>query len=142
MTDNVFRTKIEPVESAPEKPISKSEASIVQSKVEPPYLDWETERGHPYIVEYFGLGDLWQDKTGGFEKEIDTIKQYVRDEIEQGRLDNSADAVKSLLRGIEKTAGLEKQERITIKIAKMAAFTEFLYKTRDIKQNQYKYGYK
>jgi Arc/MetJ-type ribon-helix-helix transcriptional regulator len=142
MDGSVFRTKVEPQEPVAEKPIGKSEAAVIDSKVDPPYLDWEHEKGKPYIAEYFGLDDLWKDKVGGFEEEINTIKKYVQNEIEQGRLDNSADAVKTLLKEMEKQMGADKTERNTIKIAQMAAYTEFLYKTRNIKLNQQKYGYK
>ena len=82
MTDSVFRSKIEPSEPTPEKVIGKSQAAVIASNVEPPYLDWEHEKGKPYVAEYFGLGELWNDKVGGFEEELDTIKTYIKDEIE------------------------------------------------------------
>jgi hypothetical protein len=141
MDGSVFRTRIEPSEPVDEKVIGKSEAAVIASKVEPPYLDYEHEKGKPYIAEYFGLDEMWQDKVGGFEEEINTIKTYIKNEIEQGRIDNSTEAVKTLLKDMEKQIG-NKTERTTIKIAQMAAYTDFLYKNRDIKNNQYKYGYK
>ena len=142
MSDVVFRTKQPAIEPVAEKPIKEASGLLADTNVEPPYLDYEHEKGKPYIAEYFKLNELWNDKLGGFEEEIGTIQKYIKDEIEQGRLDNSVEAVKGVLKGIEKMAGFEKTERIAIKIAQMAAYTEFLYKTRDIKKNQYKYGYK
>jgi len=143
MSDNsTFRSKAEPTKPAEHVPIEKSKAAIVDTKVDPPYLDWEREKGKPYIADYFGLDELWNDKVGGFEDEIDTIKTYIKDEIEQGRLDNDSNAVKTLLKTMEKQMGGDKTDRTVIKIAKMAAFTQFLYKTRDIKNNVSKYGYK
>lgn len=139
MDGSVFRTKVEPSAPVNEKVIGKSEAAVIASKVEPPYLDYESEKGKPYIAEYFGLDEMWQDKVGGFEEEISTINKYVKNEIEQGRIDNSTEAVKTLLKDMEKQIG-NKTERTTIKIAQMAAYTEFLYKNRDIKSNQNKYG--
>lgn len=124
-----------------EKPI-KQGASPVETTVEPPYLDYEHEKGKPYLVDYFDLGEYWQDKVGGFESEVQTINNYIKDEIEQGRLENSVEAVKNLLKKIEKQAGYDKTDRNVVKIAQMAAFTEFLYKTRDIKTNNQKYGAK
>jgi hypothetical protein len=140
--DLVFRTKQAPAVVEPMKPIQKGAEPLSDSEIEPPYLDYEREKHQPYLVDYFNLGEYWQDKVGGFEKEIGTINNYIKDEIEQGRLDNSVEAVNAALKKIEKLAGFDKTERTTIKIAQMAAFTEFLYKTRDIKQNQYKYGNK
>lgn len=138
--DTVFREKREPSEPVIEKPISESKAAIVDTKIEPPYLDYEHETGKPYIAEYFGLGELWNDKLGGFEQEIGTIQTYIKGEIEQGRLDNSVQAVKALLKSIEKLVGFDKAERTTSKIAQMAAYTEFMHKSNDIKNNIYKYA--
>jgi len=114
--------------------------AVSEEKIIPPFLDYEEEKGKPYLVEYFDLGEFWQDKVGGFENEVQTINSYIKDEIEQGRLDNSVEAVKELLKGIEKQAGFDKTDRNVVKIAQMAAYTEFLYKTRNIKTNNYKYG--
>lgn len=138
MDGSVFRSKIEPSAPVAEKAIV-SKAAVIESKVEPPYLDYHHEKGKPYIADYFELGELWQDKVGGFKEELDTIGKYIQDEIEQGRLDNSTEAVKSLLKDMEKQIG-NKTERTTIKIAQMAAFTEFLYKNRNIHSNANKYG--
>lgn len=141
MTDLVFRTKQEPKQVEPEKPVVTGPAPSV-TNVEPPYLDWEAEKGKPYLVDYFDLGELWDDKVGGFEEEISTIKSYVQDEIEQGRIDNSVGAVKEMLKQVEKQANIEKTDRLVVRIAKIAAYTDFLYKTREIKNNNYKYGHK
>lgn len=141
MSDSTFRTKAEPAAPEVHVPIEKSKAAIVDTKVDPPYLDWERETGKPYIVEYFGLGDLWKERVGGFEDEIKTINTYIRDEIEQGRLDNDSKAVKELLKRMEKQMGADKTDRTTMKIEQMAAFAQFLYKTRDIKNNMSKYGH-
>jgi len=139
--DTVFRTKQEPQPQKVDKPYVET-PSPTSTEVEPPYLDWEHEKGKPYLVDYFDLGEYWQDKVGGFEKEVATINNYVRDEIEQGRIDNSVEAVKNLLKKIEKQAGYDKTDRNVVKIAQMAAYTEFLYKTRDINKNNYRYGHK
>ena len=61
MDGSVFRSKIEPSEPTTEKVIGKSEAAVIESKVEPPYLDYHREKGKPYMADYFGLGDLWHD---------------------------------------------------------------------------------
>jgi hypothetical protein len=42
---------------------------------------------------------------------------------------------------MEKQMGGDKTDRTVVKIAKMAAFTQFLYKTRDISSNNIKYGH-
>jgi hypothetical protein len=140
--DTIFRSRQEKSEPVAERDVKEAPGLLADTNIEPPYLDWEKEKGKPYIAEYFKLDELWNDKLGGFEEEIGTIQKYIKDEIEQGRLDNSVEAVKGVLKGIEKMAGFDKNERVTMKIAQMAAYTEFLYKTRDIKTNQRKYGYK
>jgi len=111
-------------------------------KVEVPYLDYERQHGKPYLVEYFKLGELWNDKVGGFEEEIAQIEGYIREQIEQGEIENSLEAANYLLKAIEKECNADKGERLINKIAKMAAYADFLRKTKEIDKNSFKYGQK
>jgi len=113
-----------------------------KTPVEPPFLDYEKVNGHPYLVDHFKLGDSWQDKMGGFGKEIETIDSYLANQIKYGKIDNSVEAVKGALKKIEKMCGADKSERVTMRIEKIAAYAEFLNKTMDINYNNYKYGHR
>lgn len=142
MADTVFReqsteaeARVEAKGAKPDKPVTDGKA-----EVEPPFLDYENVNGHPYLVDHFGLGDSWQDRLGGFSEEIETINDYLANQIKYGRLDNSVEAVKKVLKKMEKMCGAEKTERVTMRIEKMAAYSKFLSKTEDINYSNYKYG--
>lgn len=139
MNDSVFRTRKEPLEPVPEA-VAKDSPGTSITNVEPPFTSWEGEKGKPYLVEYFGLGDLWKDRVGGFEDEIKTINLYLENEISNGKIDDSVGSIKELMKRMEKESNIEKTDRTVVKIAKLAAYTEFLYKTRDIEKNNWKYS--
>jgi len=142
MTDTVFREQPIEAEARVEAKDTKTTKPLTDGKVhiEPPFLDYEKVNGHPYLVDHFELGDSWQDKMGGFEKEIETIDGYLANQIKYGKVDNSIEAVKGALKKIEKMCGADKTERTTMRIEKMAAYAEFLNKTMDIDYSNYKYG--
>jgi hypothetical protein len=141
----VFRTK------APEVTNEQKEAALpvrsdkqsdgVEIKEEVPFTDYQKQHLHPFLVDHFDLGDSWQDKYGGFKDEINTIEGYFRERIEQGQMDNSLEAVKTKFKDIYKLCKIDKTERTTMQIEKLAAYIKFLKETDDIKLNHYKYGY-
>lgn len=140
MDEGVYRTK-ETVAEPKSEPEKKGDGSATQDvKVEPPYLDYEKEYHHPYLVDHFKLGDTWKDKLGGFEKEVDAIEGYFREEIEQGRIKNEIGAVRDQLKKIFRLCNIENTERTTMQIEKLSAYIDFLNKTKNISLNHYKYG--
>ena len=143
MTDVVFREQPTEAEARPIKETTSpvNPKTDGETHIEPPFLDYEKVNGHPYLVDHFKLGDSWQDKMGGFGKEIETIDSYLESQIKYGKIDNSVEAVKEALKKIEKMCGADKTERVTMRIEKIAAYAEFLNKTMDIDYNNYKYGH-
>lgn|SRR3990167_1893288 len=140
MGDTIFRTKTDPTI---EKPVEQKEGTgegIIDIKEEPPYLDYQRIIGHPYIVDHFKLGDTWRDKLGGFEKEVESIDGYFKDQIEQGQIQNNVSAIKEKVNKIYRLCGIDKTERVTMQIERLAAYIQFLKKTDDIKLNHYKYA--
>jgi len=142
MTDTVFREQPSGAEARPKQETTKSVDAKTDGKtvIEPPFLDYEKVNGHPYLVDHFKLGDSWRDKMGGFGEEIEAIDSYLANQIKYGKIDNSVEAVKGALKKVEKMCGADKSERVTMRIEKIAAYTEFLNKTMDIDYNNYKYG--
>lgn len=122
-------------EQAPQR--SGDGASVQETKVQPPFTDYESVHKHPYLVDHFELGDRWRD---GFEKEINNIEDYFKSKIELGELKNDTEAVKDKLKGIYKLCNIDKNERATMQIEKLSAYIEFLKKTDHIKLNHAKYG--
>jgi len=139
MDSNVFHNKVEETKTV-EAPIKIGDKAGTQDvKVEVPYTEYEHMNHHPYIVDHYKLGDTWTDKLGGFEKEVNLIDNYLRGEIDKGQLKNEVGAVKEKIDKIYKLCNIEKTERVTMQIEKLAAYLEFLKKTDNINYNHFKY---
>jgi len=124
--------------STPEKSGNGEEA--YKSDIEPPFTDYEKQYKRPYLVDHFKIGEMWQDKLGGFEGEIKSIESYFADKISAGEMKNEIGSVKEKLNSIYKLCNIDKTERTTMQIEKLAAYIDFLRKTDDIKLNHTKYG--
>jgi len=105
-----------------------------------PHTEYSKEHNHPFTVDYFKLGETWQDSAGGFQEEVDSIEAYMKSQIDLGRIDNSTEAVKSKLDKIYKMCGIDKSERVTMQIEKLSAYIDFLNKTDHITLNHQRYG--
>ena len=113
----------EPVAPAIEpEGIAKTPTSGGETTVSPPFKDYSVEHNHPYTVDYFGLGDTWEQKEGGFGKEVSTIEAFIESEIDKGEIPNNTDAVKEALKKLEKMTGVDKNERPLMKIETLAAY--------------------
>jgi hypothetical protein len=108
--------------------------------VEVPYLDYENQHGNPYTVEYFGLGDTWAEREGGFPEEISVIEEYVGKKIRDGEIPNTKEAVKEKLKQLEKINNLKGETRAVMRIETLAAYIKFLAETDKIKINLRRYG--
>lgn len=139
--DTVFRTKVEKVESE-QQPIKSGDGSstAVIDSVEVPYTDYEATNRKPFTVDYFKIGDYWDDPEGGYESEIRTIEEYFKGKIEKGDISNTINSVKNELKEMEKLHNLKNEDRMTIKIGTISAYIKFLEETGSIKKNQRKYG--
>lgn len=140
MGDTTFRTKSEAKVSPEVVPAGKEPNRGTEVAEEVPYLDYERENNHPHSVDYFGLGDTWEDPAGGFPEEISLIEEYLADQISKGELANSTKAVKRELRRLEKINNVNNEERPIVKIETLAAYIRFLMETDKIKFNLRRYG--
>lgn len=142
-TDTVFRSQTTtpaPTTKAQSVPTGKEPSVEGNAQVEVPYRDYEKEHGSPYIVEYFKLGDTWNDPQGGFPKEVETISNHINRLIDSGELANSVTAIKNLLKGLEKVTNVSKEERPLVKVETLSAYIDFLDKTEGIKSNLRRYA--
>lgn len=131
----------EPVEPAVEPVgVGKDTTTGGETKVVPPFKDYVSQYNHPYTVDYFGLGDTWEQKEGGFGKEVSIIESFIESEIDKGEIPNNIEAVKDVLKKLEKMTGIDKNERPLMKIETLAAYVEFLMKCDKIKFNIKRYG--
>jgi len=139
MSDLTFRTKVEKTAETEVLPEGKEPTRGAEAQVEVPYLDYEKQHGHPYPVDYFKLGDSWQDHAGGFAKEISIIEEYLQKKIEMGELANDRGVIEKKLREMEKINNLKDEVRAVVKVPVLAAYIKFLGETEKIKFNLRRY---
>lgn len=116
----------------PAKPVSQHEQNTTT------YSTYDKERGHPFIAEHYGIERFWNEEVGGFEKEISAINTYLDSQIREGMSDTTV-SVKAKLKDLEKLAGIDKNDRPTVKIPQLVALVEFLGKKSMIKQDAARY---
>jgi hypothetical protein len=122
----VFRTKQNETSQPTTPDVAKESAKTSTTSIEVPFMDYEVEHSKPFSVDYFQLGDTWQDPDGGFETEVTTIEKYLQDRIKSGEIANSMDAVKEVIKGVEKITNMKKEERPVVKISVIANYMRFL----------------
>lgn len=118
---------------------TSTQGSIVND-VPVPFTDYQTANLKPYPVDYFELGDLWDDPQGGFSEEVETINSYLKSKVEKGEIANTIKAAKYELNQLEKMNNLKHEERAVVKIGTLAAYIKFLTETDNLKTNLRKYG--
>lgn len=122
-----------PLSNAPKDHVTHS----VDTGVEVPFTDYEQEYNHPLAVDYFELGDNWED---GYSDEVGTIDMYLKKQVEKGELPNSIKAIKAEIKELEKINNLKKEERAVIKVGILAAYAKFLMEADGIKYKVRKYA--
>lgn len=144
MVDVVFRTaatpKVAQQESVSGKEVDNKKIQGHDSEIDPPYTDFERVKGHPYTVDYFELGDLWDRPEGSFKKEVSLIEEYLTNKINTGKMGNNREAVKKELKRIEKLVDVDKTDRKITRIETIAAYVEFLMRADKIRFNISRYG--
>jgi len=118
-----------------ESKVNPNSPKTTITDVEVPYLDTEGATGYPHTVEYFGLGDTWNDPMGGFPIEVRIIEGYFKDKIESGEIANSKKAVDNRIKEILKITNMDKEERAVLRVNTVSEYIKFLTGTDRIKQS-------
>ena len=135
--DTTFRNRVESkVEEAPKAPDTSTTHSI-DLGVDVPFLDYEQSYKHPIAVDYFELGDRWEE---GFSNEVSIINSYLKEKVEKGDINNSISAAKKELKSLEKINNIKDEERSVIRIGILSAYVKFLMESDGVKRNYRKYG--
>ena len=134
MNDATFRQASTPAETKIAKPETSTnkQSTTVGADVPVPYLDFKNTHNKPFTAEYFELGNLWDDRDGGFKSELSIIEGYMFNLIGDGKIANSTEAVSAKIKSMEKQAGIKKFDTTNNRIAKVAAFTKFLKDVEDL----------
>lgn len=129
--DTIARTPQETMAS-PELRAQSSHADTT-TKIEPPFTDYHSQNGKPFVVDYFQLGNTWDQSVGGFVKEVSFLEKYFDDQIKSGVMANNTEAVKDAIKKMEKVNGLEKFDTPMKRIQILSSYVEFLMKTNKFK---------
>lgn len=138
MSDTVFRAKAQP-QAAPETPKAPEDKGVPRgvTEVEPPYTDYKKERGKPFIVDHYELGDMWNrfDKYADmYVPEVDTIEQYMEHMIDKGEVNNTLDSVREEIKRIEKLVNVKKDSRASMRMELVSEYMNFLLKSEGIRR--------
>lgn len=117
--------------------------SVGNTKIEPPFLDYEKEKGHPFLVDHYELGSLWNRGdmyAEAYVPEVEAINEYLDYQIKTGEIGNNVEAVKKELKRLEKMNNVSPDQRKSMRIGIVAEFVKFLMKTQEIKKESAKYG--
>jgi|PlaIllAssembly_1097288.scaffolds.fasta_scaffold367110_2 hypothetical protein len=140
MSDTTFRSAAEPQTSQPEVLTHTKEARHTGDDIAVPHTDYARFHQKPFMADYFGLGDSWNDPVGGYPKEISLMESFIQEKIDNGEYPNTTEAVKNRLKALEKLTGLEKDERLPIKIETLVAYMKFIKEKGNISRNASIYG--
>lgn len=123
------------------KPIDlpKGEAVIGISSNEATLASPEEEA--PFSAKHYGLSQIWNDPDAGFTEDIDTIESYFRDQVFDGAMSKKDDLMAEMLKKIEHEAGVDKHERVAVKVAQVAAYMKFLKQQRQIQRDKARYAF-
>lgn len=147
MSDTVFRSAGVPGSSPqPETPQAPKDTMtpVFESKVEPPFTDYEKTTGKPFVLEHYGLGSLVNRgdiyDSSVFSSEVENINRYINHQIEKGEVSNTTEGVKNELKRIEKIINVKADARASMRIQLVAEYASFLLKSDGIKRKSFKYG--
>jgi len=144
MNDTVFRTKSEP--TPPQETPQMSEdrtANPGEVSVEPPFTEYEKEHGHPFLVDHYELGNMWNRTdmySQAYVPEVETVNEYLQHIISRGDIGDTPEAVANELKKIEKMINVRKDQKKSVRIGMVAEYVKFLMKSENIKMESAKYG--
>lgn len=130
-----------PTETKESSPVLNDPKPSIRAEttVEPPYSEYESKKGQPFSVDYFELGNYWNEGEL-YNAEVKTIETYMDHLVKTGEINNTIEAVKAKMKSIEKMIHSDPTDRKANRVALVAAHFEFLSKADEIKRNSAKFG--
>jgi hypothetical protein len=126
--------------TSPEVEVGSNEPTTQRdSDVEPAFTLYESAKNQSFIAEYLGLTGDGNKEV--YENEIQTIENYFKEKVKRGDIENTTDAVKSVLKKAEKDLKFEEEDRTVVKVEKLVAYLKFKLEVEDIMEKNRKYGY-
>lgn len=118
-----FRTAAPPSVEAPATPVA--DPTMIASEHEASlFATYEDDQGHPFIADYLDIKTVW-DKEASLSSEVKQIEGYIREEVSNGKIENSIKAAKKFIQELEKKAGVSQYESTNKKISRLLAYIDF-----------------
>jgi len=97
-----------------------------------PFLDYRRFNHKPFMADYYGIENIW-DVDATITKEVETVEDYLKQQVELGELRNKTEAVKKKIKKLEKMANIDETERTSDKMRKLVAFINYQKELERIK---------
>ena len=97
------------------------------------------DNGVPYMVDYLGIRDTYKQDPEAYS-EINSISEYLNELVTTGQLDNSTSAVKEKLKQLEKLSGVDKTERVNMRLTRLVEYANFENKVNEAKRSSSKWS--
>jgi len=135
--DSVFRSPVEP-SPVKEVEISKPQPDVHDSAIEPPFTDYEKVHNHPFSVDYFDLGNMW-NKDEAYTSEVNTIEGYLKHCVDKGSA-NTKESAKATIKKLEKIIGVRDWDRTVVRVGRLSAYIKFLNESDQVLGKVQKYA--
>lgn len=135
MTDVIFRTKSVPTPSV-DNNVAKTPDSVSTTDEVLSYTEYQNKTSRPYLADHYELGDTWEV----FNNEIQSLDQVIQDKIKSGEISNTPEAVKKVIKEMEKFNNLKDEDRTVIKLGILSSYAKFLDSKNKIRRESLKYG--
>lgn len=142
MSDVTFRSQITP-EAATTEVHGSGIHTPAPAEVEVPFTNYEQEKGKPFLVDYYELGQLWDRGdmySEAFVPEVEAISLYLEYAISKGDVANTTESVAKELSRIEKMINCRPDQKKSVRIGMVAEYVKFIMKSDEIKKDAAKYG--
>lgn len=96
------------------------------------FMTYSLDHDVPFVADYYGIGNMLAYKDLSYKQEVDTIDNYLVDEVKSKRLDNNTNAIKTRLKQLEKIAGIDSLAPTSIRVKQLAAYAEYMKKLSDL----------
>lgn len=137
MEDSLTKPRVTPTLTSEAKldvpkadPGAKSSESLKESDL---YATYELDHSKPYLAEYFGINELWNNPDLSYKDELNHIDTYLKGEISDKTLANTTEAVKQRVTKLEKLAGIDQSASPALRVQQLAAFAKYMRQLSDIK---------
>jgi hypothetical protein len=128
-TTSLFREARKEETVAEKLPEGKTPDFRATVDVEEPFTAYKGNRPQMMVVDYFELGDKWNDAIGGYPREVEAISDYLTNKVKSGELADDQKVIKEKLEAMLKVNNLSKEPRASVRIPVLASYVKFLSET-------------